>query len=35
MEEAGFGDLKRYSLTFGITCLYVGKNDEHEVRASS
>ena len=28
MEEAGFRDLKRHSLTFGITCLYVGSNEE-------
>ncbi len=35
MEEAGFGGTKRYSLTLGITCLYVGKNDEHDVQASS
>ncbi len=35
MEEAGFRDLKRYSLTFGITCLYIGRNDEHDVQASS
>jgi demethylmenaquinone methyltransferase/2-methoxy-6-polyprenyl-1,4-benzoquinol methylase len=28
MAEAGFRDLKRHSLTFGITCLYVGRNEE-------
>jgi demethylmenaquinone methyltransferase/2-methoxy-6-polyprenyl-1,4-benzoquinol methylase len=26
MEEAGFRSRKRHSLTFGITCLYVGSN---------
>ena len=35
MEEAGFRDLKRYSLTLGITCLYVGRNEEHEARSGS
>jgi demethylmenaquinone methyltransferase/2-methoxy-6-polyprenyl-1,4-benzoquinol methylase len=30
MGEAGFRDRERHSLTFGITCLYVGKNDAHE-----
>jgi len=35
MEEAGFGGMKRYSLTLGITCLYVGRNDGHDVQASS
>ena len=35
MEKAGFGDLKRYSLTFGITCLYVGSNEELTARSKT
>ncbi|MBE0558870.1 MAG: ubiquinone/menaquinone biosynthesis methyltransferase [Proteobacteria bacterium] len=35
MAEAGFRDLHRYSLTFGITCLYVGRNDEREAESGS
>ena len=35
MEEAGFRDLKRYALTFGITCLYIGRSDGCEARSGS
>jgi demethylmenaquinone methyltransferase/2-methoxy-6-polyprenyl-1,4-benzoquinol methylase len=28
MEEAGFREVERYSLTFGITCLYIGCQPE-------
>lgn len=28
MAEAGFGNLERHSLTFGITCLYIGSKEE-------
>ena len=28
MEEAGFRDRERHSLTFGITCLYIGQRAE-------
>ena len=27
MEEAGFRNVERYSLTFGITCLYIGSKE--------
>jgi len=30
MEEAGFRDVERYSLTFGITSLYIGSKEEQE-----
>ncbi|MEK6654119.1 MAG: class I SAM-dependent methyltransferase, partial [Thermodesulfobacteriota bacterium] len=33
MEEAGFRNPERYSLTFGITCLYVGGKEGPEVRS--
>jgi demethylmenaquinone methyltransferase/2-methoxy-6-polyprenyl-1,4-benzoquinol methylase len=29
MKEAGFRNPERYSPTFGITCLYVGRREEH------
>ena len=32
MEEAGFRDPERYSLTFGITCLYIGGKEGIEER---
>jgi hypothetical protein len=35
MEEAGFGKVKRHSLTFGITCLYVGTNKANEARSGA
>jgi demethylmenaquinone methyltransferase / 2-methoxy-6-polyprenyl-1,4-benzoquinol methylase len=35
MVEAGFRELKRHSLTFGITCLYVGSNEEYEEARST
>lgn len=29
MEEAGFQEVERHSLTLGITCLYIGRRAEH------
>ena len=31
MEEAGFRDVERYSLTFGITCLYIGSKEDDAI----
>jgi demethylmenaquinone methyltransferase/2-methoxy-6-polyprenyl-1,4-benzoquinol methylase len=33
MKEAGFRNPERYSLTFGITCLYIGGKEGPEVRS--
>jgi demethylmenaquinone methyltransferase / 2-methoxy-6-polyprenyl-1,4-benzoquinol methylase len=35
MEEAGFRDLNRYSLTLGITCLYIGSNSGCEAQSGT
>ena len=35
MEEAGFRGRERHSLTFGITCLYVGSKSRNEERSDA